>query len=81
MSEPDRLFADYRDAMNAELSGLGCRLRIAYLGARDEEHVLLLDADGSELGRLPEHIDACAIAAFEKILTTVKSASRKSFCS
>ena len=68
MTDPSGLFGEFCDALNAELSGLECGLRIARDRPGPGATMLLLKPDGVELGWLPDYVDAPSIAAFEQIL-------------
>ena len=71
MTSRDQLSSDFRSALNAELTALGCRLSIAERTSERAHDMLLLAGDGSELGWIPDHSDAPVIAAFEQILEKV----------
>ena len=71
MASQDQLSSDFRSALNAELAASGCRLQFAEATPERGRDMLLLAADGSELGWIPDHSDAPVIAAFERILTKV----------
>ncbi len=68
MIDTGNLDEAFRTSVNAELSALGCRLRVAPDIAPAGDTILLLDAQGNDLGWLPDSVDADAIAAFERIL-------------
>lgn len=71
MAPRDQLSDDFRSALNAELAAVGCLLHIAKATPESGRDMLLLAADGSELGWIPDHSDAPVIAAFEEIMTKV----------
>jgi hypothetical protein len=68
MSDPDRLFGEYRHLLNVELAALDCALRISDDDPGDEEIIVLVDGRGVEVGRLPDHADAAIIAAVAAII-------------
>ena len=67
MTDAGTLDDAFAAALNADLAALGCKLRIAAAPAAADA-VLVVDAQGRELGWVPEHIDASILAAFETIL-------------
>lgn len=68
----DPIFREFCGALNAELAALGCKLHISEQDPGTDETMLLLAADGRELGWLPDHSDALVIAALEKILAAAR---------
>ena len=71
MNDLRSLTSQFCVALNAELAALGCKLHISDCDLGPGDTMLLLSADGRELGWVPDHVDAPVIAAFERILKTI----------
>ncbi|MBY8829174.1 hypothetical protein [Hephaestia mangrovi] len=68
------LFEQFADALNRELAASGATLRVARRAARSRDWMILQDADGHDLGPIPDHADAATITAFEAMILSRKRA-------